>query len=254
VHRDTTVGEFTTQAESFNASAGANDARILDAIVSLCAPGVDEHWLEAACGPGVIARRLAPGVATVTGRDLTPAMVELAQREAAAAGLDNVSFEVGDATCLGAAEGEFDGAVTRFSLHHVPLPVRLVRELARVVKPGGPIVLVDHLADADPEAAAWAQEIERLRDPSHWASPTLARAHRLLEQSGLVLDYERFLPLELDFEDWLERGSGGAVARDVIEQALELHPRGVTCFDVSERDGRRILRLRVWLARVVRPA
>ncbi len=254
MHRETTVGEFTRQAEGFNASASANDARLLDAILGLCRPGADERWLEAACGPGVIARRLAGEAAAVLGIDLTPAMIDLARREAAAAGLDNAEFAVGDATALDAGDASFDGAVTRFSIHHVPLPVRLVGELARVVRPGAPVVLVDHLADADPEAGRWAQEIERLRDPSHWSSPTLAHAHTLLEQAGLELDYERFLPLELDYDDWLERGSADDEARGIIAQALARRPPNVTCFEVSERDGRRILRLRLWLARAVRPA
>lgn len=254
MHRETTVGEFTRQAEGFNASASTNDRRLLDAIIGLCRPAADERWLEAACGPGVISRRLAEEAATVHGVDLTPAMIDVARREARAAGLENADFEVGDATALDAPDGSFDGVVTRFSIHHVPLPVRLVRELARVVKPGGPVVLVDHLADADPEAARWSQEIERLRDPAHWSSPTLAHAHTLLEQAGLELDYERFLALELDFDDWLERGSTDEEARAIIAQALARRPHNVTCFEVSERDGRRILRLRLWLARALRPA
>lgn len=251
-HRETTVGEFTRQAEGFNASAAANDARLLDAIAGLCRAGAGERWLEAACGPGVIARRLAAEGAAVTGVDLTPAMIELARREADAAGIQGIDFAVGDATALSAADASFDGAVTRFSLHHVPHAVRLVRELARVVVPGGPIVLVDHLADAEPEAASWAQEIERLRDHSHWRSPTLAHAHTLLDQARLELSYERFLPLELDFDDWLARGSADAEATAIIEQALADRPPNVTCFEVSERDGRRILRLRLWLARASR--
>src|SRR6187399_2222216 len=133
------VGEFTHQAESFNRSQAANARETLEALVDLAAPQPGERWLEAACGPGVVARALAPRAGAVHGVDLTPAMVELARREAAR--LENVSFSVGDATALADPDSAYDGAIARFTLHHVPVPARLVEELARVVRPGGAVVL-----------------------------------------------------------------------------------------------------------------
>jgi RimJ/RimL family protein N-acetyltransferase/SAM-dependent methyltransferase len=246
----TVVSEFTGQAEGFNASAVARAVETLDDLVALADPRAGERWLEAACGPGLIARRLAPHVAHVLGVDATPAMIDLARREAA--GLPNVDFTTGDATALALADGAVDGAVARFAIHHVPVPQRLVDELARVVRPGGRVVLADHVADDDPDAAAWAQEIERLRDPSHWASLPAGRLRALGERAGLRLDEERLVPVELDFEDWLERGSGGRAAGPLIERALADAPPGAECFSVGERDGRRVLSLRLWSARWLR--
>src|SRR5262249_18736946 len=158
---------------------------------------------EAACGPGIVSRRLAPYVETVHGVDLTAAMVDTARRAAAAARLGNVTFEVADATATSLDDAGFDGAVTRFSIHHIPVPVRRPRELARLVKPGGKIIVVDHLADADADARSWSQEIERLRDPSHWACLSSDQMHAVGERAGLVLEDERQLTCELDFDDWL---------------------------------------------------
>ena len=246
---DTIISEFTQQAETFNASAVARAAETLDELVRLAAPRPAERWLEAACGPGIISRKLAPHVRTVHGVDMTPAMVDLARREAARAGLSNATFAVGDTTALDLPTASMDGAVARFTFHHVPVPSRLVAELARVVRPGGRIILADHIADADADAAAWSQEIERLRDPSHWASLTLTRLRSLGEHAGLELEHEEVFPIVLDFEDWLQRGSGGPGARRVIERALTERPERADVFQVIERDGRRILKLRMWLAR-----
>jgi SAM-dependent methyltransferase len=181
--------------------------------------------------------------------DMTPAMIEIARREAAAAGLRNATFAVGDATGLELPTASVDGAITRFSIHHVPAPIRLLTELARVVRPGGRIILADHVADAEADAAAWSQEIERLRDPSHWASAPVARLRRLGAQAGLQLDEEELIPLVLDFDDWLQRGSGGPDACAVIEQQLDRRPDSVECFQIAERNGRRVLELRLWLSR-----
>jgi SAM-dependent methyltransferase len=241
------VGEFTHQAESFNRSQAANARETLEALVDLADPRPGERWLEAACGPGVVTRALAPRAGSVVGVDLTPKMVELARREAAT--LDNVEFAIGDATALGAADGSFDGALARFTLHHVPVPARLVEELARVVRPGGAVVLADHLLDEDPSAGAWSQEVERLRDPSHWASLTQERLRALGAEAGLQLETEAVLPLALDLPEWLERGSGTAVARPLLERLLAAPPPSARRFTI--RDGAVVITW--WAARLRRP-
>lgn len=215
----------------------ANAPQTLDELVRFAAPSRDERWLEAACGPGLIARRLAAVAGSVVGVDATPAMIEVARREA-----PDLDFRVGDATALELADGELDGAVTRFSLHHIPVPSRVVAELARVVRPGGKVVIADHLVDDDADAAAWETEVERLRDPSHWAALSLGRLRSLGERAGLTLEEERIVPLALDFEDWLARGGG---PRELVVAALGERPGGAECLSV--RDG--ILHLRMWLAR-----
>jgi SAM-dependent methyltransferase len=247
--REQIVGEFIHQAETFAASAVAQSSRTLEEVLRLAAPRVDQRWLEVACGPGIISRQLAPRVAAIHGVDVTPAMIEVARREATAAGADNASFALGDATALDLPDSSFDGAITRFSLHHIPAPGRVLQELARVVRPGGAVVVADHLADEDAEAAAWSQEIERLRDPSHWGCLSLGRLRRLGTAAGLKLEDEALLPLELDFDDWLARGSGGPGARGVIDGLLADPPVGARSFAVQELGGRRTLGLRMWAAR-----
>jgi SAM-dependent methyltransferase len=244
---ETLVGEFTHQAESFNRSQAANAPETLAALVDLAAPRPGERWLEAACGPGLVTRALAPRAGSVHGVDLTPAMVELARRKAT--GLDTVSFSVGDATALDDPDGAYDGAVARFTLHHVPVPARLVEELARVVRPGGVVVLADHLLDEDAEAAAWSAELERLRDPSHWASLPLERLRALGADAGLELEREEVAPLALDLAEWLERGSGTATRRPLLERLLASPPSSARRFVV--RGG--TLTMTWWAGRFRRP-
>ncbi|HEY5295450.1 MAG TPA: methyltransferase domain-containing protein, partial [Gaiellaceae bacterium] len=215
MEHDPIVDEFTHQSEAFNRSPVMRSADTLGRLIEAlpCSPG--ERWLEAACGPGLVARALAPRVAAVHGVDLTPAMIELAQRESAREGIGNVTYSVGDVTRLEFDDASFDGAVTRFSLHHIPRPVRVLRELARVVRPGGPVVVADHLTSADSGVAAWHQELERLRDPSHWACLSSDRLAELGAQAGLELKRFDEYPFSLDYDEWLERGSGGQSAREL---------------------------------------
>jgi SAM-dependent methyltransferase len=246
MHRETIVEEFTHQADTFHRSAVANAPDLLDAIVALAAPLDTERWLDAACGPGAVTRALAPHVREVHGVDATPAMVALAAREAAVQGLVNVSFSVGDATALEVADGAFDAAVTRFALHHIPVPARVIAELARVVRPGGRVLICDSVADDDVEAFAFSQEIERLRDPSHWASLTRQGLHSAGAAAGLTLEREEIIAIDIDFDDWLARGSGHTNA-DVIEDALRAPPPGLAHFAIRAGESGRVIDYRIAL-------
>jgi SAM-dependent methyltransferase len=245
---DPIVREFTHQSESFNAAPAMRSAGTLGRLLDLIPAAPGERWLDAACGPGLVARGLAPLVGHVDGVDMTPAMVELATREAAREGLGNAAFAVGDATALDASDATFDGAVTRFSLHHIPLPGRVLAELRRVVRPGGAVVVADHVTSPDPDEAAFHEELERLRDPSHWACLTPARLRLLGERAGLVLEREETAPLLIDYEEWIRRGSGGEAARGLIEAALSERTPGPEVFRrVAGPDGPQ-LELRYWLS------
>jgi SAM-dependent methyltransferase len=250
-HDRALTSAFTAQADGFNRSSAANDSDLLDAILAQAAPHASDSWLEAACGPGVISRRLAPHVRAVHGIDLTPAMVQLAQQSAESAGVGNATFAVGDATATGLAAASLDGAITRFSLHHIPVPGRVLQEMARVVRPGGAVVVADHLADEDGPAFAWSQEVERLRDPSHWASLTRERLHALAAAAGLRPDGEAIVAIELDFADWLARGSEDPAVHGLVERLL-LDAPTATRFRVGDRGAGRTLGLDVWVGRFVR--
>ncbi len=178
--------EFTHQTDAFASAAVMSAAETLGALVELVPADPEARWVEVACGPAAISRALAGRVGSVHGVDLTPAMVEKAAAEAAREGIGNAEFSVGDATALGFDDASFDGAVTRFSLHHIPAPKRVLAEMARVVRPGGWVIVGDHVTDADGDAAAWHEEIERLRDPSHWACLTPDRLRAMGEEVGLA--------------------------------------------------------------------
>lgn len=236
--------EFAHQADAFARSPTMTLTETLGVLIDLVPEDPAARWVETACGPGLIARAIAPRVGSVVGIDLTPAMIEKARADAAEAGDENVSFEVGDATALDLPDDSLDGAITRFSLHHIPAPIRVLEEMRRVVKPGGYVVVSDFVTDDDGASAAWQEQIERLRDPSHWALLTPSRIAALGERVGLEPDQERVVPFEIDFEEWLYRGSGGRVNAELIERLRAEAPPQAESFVVSGEGADRRLHYR----------
>lgn len=243
MYEESIRSEFNHQTESFARNEVATMAETLGSLVELVPEDPEARWLEVACGPGAISRALAPRVGHVHGVDLTPAMVAKATQEAEREELQNVEFSVGDATALDLPAGSFDGAVTRFSLHHIPAPQRVVAEMARVVRPGGRVLVSDFVADPDRDVYAAVEEIERLRDPSHWSCLTAVQLHSVGEGWGLELESEQLIPFEIDFDSWLERGSGGPAAASLIEELVRQLPEGSGCFRVFEDGSERRLAL-----------
>ena len=101
--------------------------------------------LDAGCGPGSITVGLAEIVAPgeVTGMDIEPRQLATATRLAADRGIGNVHFQQGSVYALPFPDASFDVAVAHFVIEHVSEPRRALRELRRVLRPGGVVAIKD---------------------------------------------------------------------------------------------------------------
>ncbi len=179
------AAEFARQADAFEAHAVKADVKVEERFRNALGPAGRGRVLDVACGPGVVTAAVAQDASAVVGLDATEAMLEKARGRGRAAGLDNASFQIGDAESLPFGDGEFDGVVTRLSLHHFQNPGRAVQEMARVLKPGGRAVVVDVVADEDPPKAELHNAIEILRDPTHVRMLPPSEFNGLIAAAGL---------------------------------------------------------------------
>ncbi|HEV8414323.1 MAG TPA: class I SAM-dependent methyltransferase [Bryobacteraceae bacterium] len=98
--------------------------------------------LDLGCGDGTTAIPMARLGADVVGIDIARNLVEAGNRRAAEAGLTRLKFREGDACYLeGVADHSFDLVVSIFGAMFAPLPFEVAKEMVRVTKPGGHIVM-----------------------------------------------------------------------------------------------------------------
>jgi ubiquinone/menaquinone biosynthesis C-methylase UbiE len=101
--------------------------------------------LEVAVGTGRNLPYYGPGVSALTGVDLSPGMLAVARDRAKRLGLD-ADLRVGNAEALEFKAAEFDTVVCTISLCNVPDYRAAIAEMYRVLRPGGRLVLLDHVA------------------------------------------------------------------------------------------------------------
>lgn len=94
-------------------------------------------------GTGVLALELARLGLRVIAIDLSARMLEAARSKLQDAGVDNVELRQGDLGAIPLADGEVDAAFAHMVLHHLPSPADALREMARALRPGGSVVVVD---------------------------------------------------------------------------------------------------------------
>jgi|SRR5579884_3386666 len=197
-----------------------------------------ELVLDVATGGGHTAFALAPYAAEVVALDITPEMLRVAQEEASRRHLSNIRFLEGNALSLPCADASFDLVACRHAAHHFPDIHRGVREWARVLKPGGKLVLVDSMAPEEPEIEVFLNDIETLRDPSHVHNYRHSEWLSLLSEVGLTVSSTRQWGIVLDIPSWTQRMRTPAEVVQVIEQRLRSAPAATReRLHIEENDG-----------------
>jgi ubiquinone/menaquinone biosynthesis C-methylase UbiE len=202
-HNSRILDQFTRQAAPFAAAAPIRNQEALDRIVQWAGAGAKDTVLDVACGPGLLACAFARVAKHATGIDMTPAMLEQAGKTQQEQGLKNVSWQQGDVYSLPFPEAQFSIVSSRFVFHHLQNPLAALREMKRVCKTGGKVVVADMAPQ--PEKAAALNVAELLRDPSHVRALPLDELLGLFQQAGLDVPQINRYRMEGELEDLLSR-------------------------------------------------
>ena len=183
-------------APAFSAAAIAD--RFKQAIASK-ASGV---MLDLACGPAILLASLASSMRFSVGVDATPEMIQIARAKCRFASPANTQFVESIAECLPFATAAIDCVVTRLSIHHFVAPLDVLREVKRVLKPDGLLVIGDLTSSEDPAESRLHNALEQLRDPSHVRMLPESELRRFVDAAGfeiVAIDHWR---QARQFDEW----------------------------------------------------
>jgi demethylmenaquinone methyltransferase/2-methoxy-6-polyprenyl-1,4-benzoquinol methylase len=177
--------------------------------------GPDAQVLDVATGTGAVALELVrQHGCSVVGVDRSADMLAVARARVAVRGLaSRIELHEGRAEALPFADASFDALTVTYLLRYVDDPAATLRELARVVRPGGTVAMLEFgVPPAEAVRALWELYV-RLVLPlaGRLLSPGWHEVGRFLGAS--IRDFEARLPLERQLELWSEAGLANLQAR-----------------------------------------
>ena len=163
---------------------------------------------ELGCGGGLNLGLMDPArIASFAGLDPSPALLDDTRRAAHQRGIAaDIRAGVGEAIPFG--DASFDTVVTTFTLCSVQDQAQVLREIRRVLRPGGTALFLEHGSAPDPAVARWQRRIEpvwkRIAGGCHLTRP-ISAAYR---DAGFVVDQagERYVPKTPRWAGWIEWG------------------------------------------------
>lgn len=168
--------------------------------------------LELGCGGGINLDHYDHSrITALAGVDPSPQLLETARTKAQARGF-HADFRAGYAESLPFADAAFDTVLTTFTLCSVRDPQAVLREMRRVLAPGGTILFLEHGAAPDAAPARWQHRVEpvwkRIAGGCHLTRPV---AQAFADQGFRVEGTDRrYLPKTPRFLGWIEMGEARA--------------------------------------------
>lgn len=219
----TSQDQFDRQAAMYATSPVHRQGPSLPVLVDFAQPVPADRALDVATGTGNTAFAIAQAAGEAIGLDVSPGMLDQAEARATAEGRTNVRFQLGDAEQIPFEDGRFTLVTARHAPHHFHDVPRFLTEVRRVLAPGGRFVMSDGVCPTE-EALDWFDRWQRLRDPSHFYSRTVAQWRALASEAGFEWVRDTIVPYRLDFTWWVRQSGAGEEA----VAALKAHAQQAT--------------------------
>lgn len=250
-HDQAVVDQFDPRAQAYFTSAvHAAGPDLEQAVQQVLQLPSRVSMLDVGCGAGHLDFALAPFFERVLATDLSPSMLATVRAAAQQRHLPQIEVRQARAEALPFPDGHFDLACSRYSAHHWHDVPAALREMRRVMRPDGMLLMIDLLGDESPVVDTHLQAIELLRDPSHVRDYSPSQWRRLLEDAGFALQHEVSWPTRLDFSSWVERMRTPQASVVAIRRLLADASREVRAGLAIEQDGSFVPRTGLFCGRI----
>ncbi len=216
--------QFGNTASAYLTSAVHAQGEDLKAIQNVVRAHGAPKVLDLGCGAGHVSFAVSAFSATVTAYDLSPQMLSVVALAAKERQLPNIETHQGLAEKLPFNDAEFDIVITRFSAHHwLDVPMAL-KEIHRVLKPQGTVLISDITAPENPLHDTTLQAVELLRDASHVRDYRISEWQRMLREINMTADIVGQWKLVMKFDEWTARMQTPAVRIQAIRSLFQSAP------------------------------
>ncbi|WP_145483283.1 class I SAM-dependent methyltransferase [Yersinia aldovae] len=204
-HKDAVERQFGDQANAYLTSAVHAQGNDLQRLMALLQPHGDARLLDLGCGAGHASFTAAAVVKEVVAYDLSSQMLQVVSQAAADKKLTNINVQQGLAESLPFADNSFDIVISRYSAHHWHDVGLALREVKRVLRPGGNVIFMDVASPGNPVLDIYLQTVEVLRDTSHVRNYSPGEWLSLFTDAGLVINEVTSDRLFLEYSSWIAR-------------------------------------------------
>jgi ubiquinone/menaquinone biosynthesis C-methylase UbiE len=221
-----------------NGSGSASGRDALSLALDVAALEGGERVLDLSERGGVVAIAAADSVAaSVEALQPSEEDAEEAARLARSMGHQSVFFHVGRRDRLPFDPGQADVVMLCGGLSREPLPVAALREVRRVLAPGGRLVLQEVLAFGDPALDLRLWEAERRRERSHLMFYSLEELATLMDVAGLAVEHEEHTVMTQDLRQWAGGEGDPTLVAEARETFFSLAPHLQDRLDLALADG-----------------
>jgi ubiquinone/menaquinone biosynthesis C-methylase UbiE len=218
--KESAIKQFSRQAGAYSKGIFADRTHLSEIIRRSCVTR-NNRVLDIAAGSGFLAIEFAKLAEKVIGADITRNMLLQAREKQKDSGLENIGFILSDVESLPFAIESFNIVSCRFAFHHFPDPMKALREMKRVCKNQGKIVLVDGVSSENSQKSLFHNRIERLRDPSHVRIYKLSEIEQMFNGIDAAIKEISHWDMLMDFEDWMKRAGTREKEKTIIEESMK---------------------------------
>ena len=236
-HEDMVKENFGSQAQAYVESAlhaAGEDLKLLDAILERYPEAL---LLDVGSGGGHVSYLAAKHVREVTACDMSEDMLHAVQKAASERGLGNIVTQQGTVENLPFEDNSFDVVASRYSAHHWRDVGLGMRQINRVLKPGGLLLMMDIASPGDRVRDIFLQSVEFMRDMSHVRAYSPGEWLAFVTDAGFRVDELRMLRIRYEFSSWVARMRTPEERVMAIRQAMQTASNEVRTYFEIEDDG-----------------
>lgn len=241
--------QFDLQAQNFSNWSVTRNKEYMQAYFEFIGFQKGDELLDVACGTGEFSAFCARRIRAVHGIDISQGMIDLANKQASADGLTNLTFECHDVEHIPCASNSFSVVQCRSAFHHMENNHLVFKEMLRSCGPNGRLAVQDIMAYEDSRINSFFEALEKEVDVSHNATLHRQEFIDLFNRNRVEVIRSWVVEIELNFREYLSHAHQSSSSLERIRDLLEegLQDRDISRFLYLNEDNELIFKRAVFL-------